>query len=601
MKKLFMILATVAVLTCMFAISVSAAVVENYEDTFTLNSEVSVTHYEKWSYNDGKSFVRKKYTDTMSISFIDENGEALTEVPMWEYDEEEGKYYSLVWYISDYELSWEDQTYTDANVGDQTYPKYTSAVYTLSSVRAVDLRYYTHQYGTKYDAIESWKESRTLKSLEGIYYDINNTPDDTTDDLKLQDAVGIGRDTDNYGYYGYEAQWAATGDKIVVANFRDCDFQRDVEGNYGTANTWSSAYHLQCLWYPDTMLYISAGIGPVYEVDFGEGMEIIACQILRDNKRVKNIRIPNSVLYINNEAFRGSDLTSIVIGEGLINHGDDPFLWTGAADNYYLSKNIVSDTYKGKVYKLLSSNTGVNIYFDGDLAQAEALAAKLIAENSNYNGKINVVDYKVQAERDGLKNLVIFYNYNRCEAFYENQHNGSEVIDKDSVAGYLGDVKLCVLCERCNESTEKVNFGKLFVDYGYSATEEAINGTYAMSQFYGINKTAIEQYRAATGKSFEFGFVVSANANPFEAVENGTLTSDKIFVTEERFFALDYASISVNGIADTNMKTAITFCMFVKDGDDTFYLDGGETVETVTMKSYNDIFAMTNVNDKGEE
>ena len=119
-KKLILMFAMLALLVCVFAISVSAARVENYNDTFTLQSDGQIIHYEKWLYNEGKSMVRKSYTDAITISFFDEEGNPLTEVAMWEYNEEEGRYYSLVWYISDYELFWEDQIYSDANVGEQT-------------------------------------------------------------------------------------------------------------------------------------------------------------------------------------------------------------------------------------------------------------------------------------------------------------------------------------------------------------------------------------------------------------------------------------------------------------------------------------------------
>ena len=154
---------------------------------------------------------------------------------------------------------------------------------------------------------------------------------------------------------------------------------------------------------------------------------------------------------------------------------------------------------------------------------------------------------------------------------------------------YMESSYYCTECTRCGDVKQgAAAIGALFIDYGYSATEAPINGTYAMSQFYGINREAIEQYREVN-ESFEFGFVVAANADPFGSVANGTLAEDKIFVTEEKFFTFDYVSVSISGIAVENADKAVTFCMFVKDGDATYYVDGGETVSTVVMKSYNDI------------
>ena len=596
-KKLFLAIAMMALLVCLFALSISAARVEDYDDTFTLQNQASFVHYEKWFYNEGKSYVRKGYADSVTISFIDESGNPLTEVAMWEYDEEDGKHYSLVWYISDYELSWEDQTYTDDNVGTQTYPKYTSAVYTLTSVRAVDLRYYTYNSDRKYSSIESWTENRSLKTLEGIYYDVNNTPDDTSDDLKLQDAVGIGRDADNYGYVGYEAQWEATGNKIVVGNFRDCDFQCDMEGNYGTANTWSRADNLQCLWYPDTMLYISGGIGSVYEADLGDGMEIIACQVLRDNKRVKEFQIPNSVLYLNNEAFRGSDLTTLIVGEGLIAHGSEPFLYTGGADNVYLSKNLLNDSYTGNIFRLVC-NTAATIYFDGNLEQATSLMDEIIAGNSSYNGKITLIDYNAQTERGDVKNVALFYNYNRCDAFYLGQHDADVSMQFN---GYMNDITFAGTCSRegcgCDVIDESKTIGAVFTYFGYSYTEGKLGGTYSMAQFFGVNEENLAKYEELMGTTLTFGVIAKANkVNEGETATavKPSFDGGKVLYKDFTNDAHNYFEIKIAGIDSDNLDTKIVFCAYVIENGKMSYLNNNETVEELTGESYNDVVAIKN-------
>ena len=581
-KKLLLVISMVAVLACLFAISISAARVEDYDDTYTLQSGSQIYHYEKWLYNEGKSAVRKTCIDTITVSFFDVAGNPLTEVAMWEYDEAEGRYYSLVWFISDYELFWEDQTHTDGNVGTQTYPKYTHANYTLTPVRALDLRYLTHQYGSVCSSIPSWKESKTLKALEGIYYDVNNTPNDTSDDLKLQDAVGIGRDNDNYGYFGYDAQFAATGNKIVVANFRDCDFQRDVLGNYGTANTWSRADNLQCLWYPDTMLFIEAGIGPVYEVDFGDGMEIIACQILRDNKRIKEVKIPNSVLYLNNEAFRGSDLTTLIIGEGLMVHGNDPFLYTGGSDNIYLSKNIITEQFTSSIPKLVASHSA-NIFFDGNAAEAAALMEKIIAQDGNYNGKITLVDYNTQADRGSLKNVVIFYNYNRCDAFYNGQHVGEEKILVDSEKGYFAEIEFATVCNRCANKTVNSTIPAILESKGYSAC--TFGEGLSITQGYWVNTTAMEAYKVYA-PDFAFGVLATVN-NEGEAYAP-SLESENVVSKEFAQIVNDYIDVRVTGIPTDKADALIVLCAYIKVGGKTLYLDAGVCGETVIGISYNE-------------
>ena len=131
----------------------------------------------------------------------------------------------------------------------------------------------------------------------------------------------------------------------------------------------------------------------------------------------------------------------------------------------------------------------------------------------------------------------------------------------------------------------------IFIDYGYSATEGDINGTFAMSQFYGINQEALEAYKAATGNTIEYGLVAAADSDPITNLENGTLDSKKVFVTNADSIALSCFGMRVCGITEEKSDAKIAFCAYIKDGDKLFYLDDGMTVTSVTMKSYNEIMA----------
>lgn len=144
-----------------------------------------------------------------------------------------------------------------------------------------------------------------------------------------------------------------------------------------------------------------------------------------------------------------------------------------------------------------------------------------------------------------------------------------------------------------NAIDDSKTIGAMFVDYGYSATENAINGAYSVSQFYGINRVAIEQYRAYR-PDFEFGIVVAVYADPFGTIASDPTLSDKVYVAGEKFLNFDYVSVRIGGISDANMDKALTFCIYVNDNNDVSYLDGGETVDSVTMKSHRDIVAITN-------
>ena len=589
-KKNLLFVCIVSMLVCLFAISVSART-EDYDATFTLKNESQIVHYENWYYNDGKSAVRKGYTDNITVSFIDENGAPLTEVAMWEYDEADGKYYSLVWYITAWEYVTETQTYTDDKVGTQEYPKFISAVYTLSSVRAVDLRYVT---ASEKKSNTVWAESQTLTALKGIYL-TSGTPDDTSDDIKLQDSIGIGRDTKDQGYQGWEAQFNATGNKIVVANLRDCTFEADTYRNYGTSNTWSRADHLQCIWYPDTVKYIDAGVGSSpWEIDLGDGIEVIACQILRDNKRIKEFTVPNSVKFINNEAFRGTDLTKLTVGEGLISHGNDPYLYTGGADYAVLSKKLLESTYQtGKIASLIANQKAV-VYFNGTLAEAEALYGKIYAQNNAYK-TVGYYDYTVTQERASTNELSIFYNYNTCEAFYRNEHMddnnpctvncnrcGLKGFEANPVHNYLTSIEYTNYLASGTKISACKNAGcehnltpfvtsasPIITEFkGFSVSEDGDSITFG----YTFDNDAIAEFEKYNGK-IELGFVVAVKS----------LLGDSAPLTSTG----DATSANVVKAVVTDEEIAYTGADFILRGDwNRSVVLGNETVDIKDVEFY---------------
>lgn len=631
MKKKFLLFATMlAMLVCLLALSVSAARVENYEDTYTLANDTKIIHYYTWTYLDAdgvtEKTVNRGYTDNITVEFVDEEGNPLTEVALWEYDEEDGRYYSLVWYISDWDYVTVDTEIQDSTAGTQIRPVFQSAVYTLTKVRAVELKFYNRDWkGNLLDQASwvteftingtEWAHSgESLKVLQGIYLDVNNTPDDKTDDLKLNHAAGFSRYSDGANHGDYEGQFAYQGNKIVVANLRDCDFQRDAYENYGASCTWTGATHLQYLAYPDTMLYMNGGIGSAREIDFGEGLEIIHCHLLQGNKTVETIVLPNSLLYLDSEAFRESTCKTLVIGEGLLYAPSNVYQWKSCNfEKMYVSKNILT-TYQGYLTKhenngspLLAYST--DIFFDGNLEQATELMERMISENSSYDGKITLLDYNDVQTRGELKNTVIFYNYNRCDAFYKGVHNYPVNEDNECCATcercnkfisfespvhknvwvlegtYLVGYKATSSCKYCETLDREEDIEALFVSKGYSCTE--LDGTISIVQGFDINRDAVSKYEEYSGKTLSYG-VVATSVNKVADGKPGTEMADGIIAT-------DFTTRSANGftrfeikvseIEEGNQGIGLYACAYVIEDEKVYYISDGECGETVVAKT----------------
>ncbi len=605
-KKLVLILAIISVLCVLFALSVSATRVEDYDDTYTLVNASTITHYERHYYNETQ-YHRRAYTDSITVSFIDENGDPVVEVPMWEYDEGEGRYYSLVWYIAEYTFEKETATTVISEV-EYTYDKYTSAVYTLKCVRALDIRYdftYSEKWSFSTTSVGYEYSYKVKKPLWGMFLDVNNTPDNKDDDYILQASRGMGRDTDDYGYIGWDEQFTAQGNKIVVANLRDCDFDADCTGNYGTKTTWYLATNLQCLWYPDTLKLLCGGTNG-YEIDLGDGVEAITCQVIRDNKKVKEFVIPNSCIFLENESFRGTDLTKLTIGENLIVcPGSNAFLYTGGADNLVLSKNLL-DKLTTSITSFIA-NKSATIYFDGNLADAEALMAKIKAADSTYS--VTLVDYKTTQERGDVKNVCLFYNYNRCEAFYRGQHVIGVV--KEFANGPLAMGTCVEGCTRegCDNST-KTNIPAVFVNPGFSVPE--VGDKKVVLQTIAVNYDSLELYNSLyddkivgygvlAGTQKKLGDVTDIFDNTGAVVVDGAAVA-KISERSEKYDVFQMKVAGLEGGDEANgayADLALYCCGYYLTSDgattDSYYVSEGVVTEVLPdAVSYNTIVASKN-------
>ena len=189
--------------------------------------------------------------------------------------------------------------------------------------------------------------------------------------------------------------------------------------------------------------------------------------------------------------------------------------------------------------------------------------------------------------KKAVPNATINY-VDHCTTYYgSHAWSGNATMQR---VDYFGAVTFADVCTRescgVGEVDHSKTIGAMFTYLGYSYTEKAINGTYSMSQFYGIDRENIDKYEAAIGYKIGYGFVVSILENP---IGNENATANNVIVAESNTFKLDYADIKVSGITEENTGKGLVFCMYVADGEEVYYLDGGVTSENVATKSYLDI------------
>jgi len=191
----------------------------------------------------------------------------------------------------------------------------------------------------------------------------------------------------------------------------------------------------------------------------------------------------------------------------------------------------------------------------------------------------------------GASGYYIVYGYGVCDAFYGGTHamKGEETVNVNS---YFETITIGDVCTRegCGCAVVSSTIDPIFTDCGFSVTEEAINGSYSMSQFYKLNKDALNKYLAKTNNSFEFGLVVSTVDNPLSDEKKELIELGKTYIAQSKFIAYDCFSIGINGITTSNQKsTALAFCVYVEDNGNIFYLNGGKTEAAITMKSFDEL------------
>ena len=248
----------------------------------------------------------------------------------------------------------------------------------------------------------------------------------------------------------------------------------------------------------------------------------------------------------------------------------------------------------------LNNNALNTVFFVGTLDELNALL-----DNTATNGntafwnvvgedRANLISYADYLALEDKSGKYAVYGYSYCEAYNEGNHemSGNAVMQE---VDFFKDITFADTCTVCNIKVidESKTIGAIFKDYGYSITEVKIGDKLAMSQFFGVDDDNLKEYTDLTGESFEYGIVVSSNADPLNEANAGLIAAGKTHITKEEKIAHDYIVVSVAGFITegegANADKGLAFCMFIKDGEKTSYLDNGKTVEVVEMKSYNDI------------
>ena len=331
------------------------------------------------------------------------------------------------------------------------------------------------------------------------------------------------------------------------------------------------------------------------EVDFAEGSVLETIQVNAFNwcRSLKEITLPNSVVNLGERVFQDCSSLETVrlganVGNGLDTYSVQSLFYGCSSLKYvYFSETMVPTSGSHMFY---SGTSGMVFFYTGNFEQYEAFCTALSTYGNN--GKfVNAIAvewdsansdqyYKDLASAEN-KNYVV-YAYGKCEAFYGGHSWKGETTV--TVSSYFEKISIGDICANCGTGDVKSTIDALFVSKGISAKAFGVN--LGLVQGYEINRAAIDEYVTYV-PDFDFGILAYANKDG-EAVAPKPGDSGVIDVVFDNS-ANSYVEIKVIGIPADFLDTPVVFCIYVNDGDKLYYLDNGETLDSVVGTSYSQI------------
>lgn len=340
-----------------------------------------------------------------------------------------------------------------------------------------------------------------------------------------------------------------------------------------------------------------ASCNSLKEIKIPYGVTSVPGTCFKNCWAVKEVVLPNTVTYLGKGAFGWcKSLESFTFSENFTtfaspNNDYETFSGCNSLKFVYIPATLV-DAMEARAnwYKSIFGVSSKVVYFiTGDEASATTIRDWFAVTKANDNiGNADMVAYDPSVDyveyQASLTKSVIVYGYDYCLAFYGGEH----VMTDDNVVNvnsYLEGITVCNMCTRegCGNEVILETIPALFESKGYSV--KTYGDSVGISQGYEVNLSAIEAYKAYV-PDFDFGIVAYANKNGGEVAPvpgvDGAI--DISFVNT----ANAYVEVKVVGIPEGKYDVPIVFCVYTVVGGDYFYINNGAQSDTVVGISYNE-------------
>ena len=325
-------------------------------------------------------------------------------------------------------------------------------------------------------------------------------------------------------------------------------------------------------------------------VTFDEGCSLttLTAEAFRGCTSLEEISLPDSITTVGTYAFGGcTSLKTIRYGANLQSFASRATTHTSV---FYISSTTMKDftgtmdyNYFGESY----TPKGATIFYTGNYDEALAFRAKSTHKDSwnGTGGLAGAVLVEWNSEKEDSyyipedpTNWTIVYGYNKCKAFYNNEHLPSQTTYEFEGEKYLSVCNAYSGCPRCLQSVPTKVCDALFVNKGYSKEKDGTSFTYGIA----INEAEIQKYETATGVTLDYGFIVAyagGTSQPLDQSGNALSGALKTSLTEGKY--AEFISFKIKLTNIKNQALSLYCSAYIVDGANVSYM--GATVTDIAV------------------
>ena len=353
--------------------------------------------------------------------------------------------------------------------------------------------------------------------------------------------------------------------KLKYVNLSELTELRQIES--GTFNSCSALFRGEVLDLSATKLYKIGGT---------------SCLA---NTKIAGYKLPNTLVEVGQYCFEKNDtLVEIAFPYRATSLYNAQFNQCTALKVLYMSKNTT--TIQQNVF---NNCKGLEkVFFVGTKAEFEGILASVNTTGNDAFISVaqNLISYSDYLALEDKSGKYVVYDYSYCEAYENGEHQLTGSVEMQTNIDFFKEIVFLDACTVCGAGAvdETLTIDALFVSMGISA--KTFGTDIGLVQGYQVNKTAIEAYKAYVS-DFDFGILAYANVGG-EAVAPRP-GDDKVVDIVFDNAANSYIEVKVTGIPADFLNAPIVFCIYATEGEKFYYLDNGNTTETIVGSSYNEI------------